>query len=543
MAGVKGRAHGIRAAWRNASLKTVFVVYVVVAVIVALVLSACSGSLVSELRSRLYADVWEVQGTYLYDADAGLLRPVSDVLIGDEGATLFVESHSYLHDVDPTTLPARTVLRDLSDYVYASTALEGLQPDELEAAVEKLRARYPTAGELAPGEVDAYDARARAQFRKWSAENPGNVYESFVVDGSDGGTRRASPIAYWVEMPLSKSAEALERAFDVVLVALVPLWFIGAVAFAARRFYRKRLSPALETLEGASRNIADENLDFTVSYDRADEMGRLVESFEAMRASLEVSQRQLWRTAEERRRLNAAFAHDLRTPLTVLKGRLELLEARAAAGTLDCEGAQADVQALMVQTRRLERYVEAMGSLQKLEDRALSLHPERLVDVASDIEATAAQLAQAAGKRAVVVRGDGLSATCELDRQAVCEVAENLLSNALRFARAQVTVTLSLRATSAEDAGAGAGAGADAVGGQPMLELAVADDGAGFSAEALRRGTEPFYSAARDDEHFGLGLNICALLVERHGGTLELGCGASGGGLVTATFLVTLSAA
>lgn len=71
--------------------------------------------------------------------------------------------------------------------------------------------------------------------------------------------------------------------------------------------------------------IAENNLDFKIIYDKEDELGKLCVSFEKMRQALQESNEEMWRQMEERKRLNAAFAHDLRTPLTVLKGQSELL--------------------------------------------------------------------------------------------------------------------------------------------------------------------------------------------------------------------------
>lgn len=62
------------------------------------------------------------------------------------------------------------------------------------------------------------------------------------------------------------------------------------------------------------------DLDFALHTASADELGRLCSAFEAMRRALLESNRRLWRQAEDRQRLNAAFAHDLRNPVTVLKG-------------------------------------------------------------------------------------------------------------------------------------------------------------------------------------------------------------------------------
>lgn len=62
---------------------------------------------------------------------------------------------------------------------------------------------------------------------------------------------------------------------------------------------------------------------FQKKVDKEDELGKLCASFEKMRQALQESNDEMWRQMEERNRLNAAFSHDLRTPLTVLKGQSE----------------------------------------------------------------------------------------------------------------------------------------------------------------------------------------------------------------------------
>lgn len=513
---------GLRAWWRNASVKTVFVVYVITALAIATALAVCLITVSTELRSRLYMDVWGIQGTYLYDESENLLWPVSDVTL-DEGATLFVETHSYLHAIDPANLPKHAVLRDISDYIYASEVVA--QSMDADAALESLKRRFPTSDEIAPQDIAAYNAAAVERYDAWAAENADSVYVRLVYESSDVTGELVSPVAYWVDAPLSDSAAALETMLDISTLVAIPLYFVVCIALAARRFYKKRLQPAIGVLESASESIAAEDLDFTVTYDRADELGKLAASFEKMRSSLEKSQRALWRTAEERKRLNAAFSHDLRTPLTVLKGRLELLESKAEVGALDPDEALIMTRSLKAQVDRLERYVAVMGDAQKLDDRELLMQEGRLDELACEVGALASDFAQVEGKDACITMGEGLDVLAKFDRQAVVEVAENLLGNALRFADERVAVHMQLVR---EQEGAA------------VFELVVEDDGPGFSAEALHRATEPFYSSARDAEHFGLGLNICALLCEKHGGAVELANRDEGGARVVARFSVEL---
>lgn len=76
----------------------------------------------------------------------------------------------------------------------------------------------------------------------------------------------------------------------------------------------------------------------------------------------------LWRQAEDRQRLNAAFAHDLRNPVTVLKGCARLLEQGLEQGSLTAESAKPAVALMGQYARRVEGYVEAMTRAQRLED-------------------------------------------------------------------------------------------------------------------------------------------------------------------------------
>ena len=101
----------------------------------------------------------------------------------------------------------------------------------------------------------------------------------------------------------------------VVLTGILPVVVYGGLAWVMfRRFYRVHIAAPLEGLGAAAQRIAEQDLDFSIEPVQGKELGALGATLEDMRASLLSAQRELWRTAEERRRLNAAFAHDLRTP-------------------------------------------------------------------------------------------------------------------------------------------------------------------------------------------------------------------------------------
>ena len=102
------------------------------------------------------------------------------------------------------------------------------------------------------------------------------------------------------------------------------------------------------------------------------------------------------------------------------------------------------------------------------------------------------------------------------------EVAENLLSNALRYADKKIEVLLEAERE------------------EGPLRLYVKDDGRGFSKEELTKAVSPYYREKTEDDgqdssHFGIGLSISALL-KKHGGELELANSIHGGAIVCAVF-------
>lgn len=157
---------------------------------------------------------------------------------------------------------------------------------------------------------------------------------------------------------------------NVGQIALCAFVITAALAFLADAwwFYHWKIKKPLAILNQAAQKIGQSDLDFHVESPSADELGKLCQSFETMRASLEENNRALWDAVEERKRLNAAFSHDLRTPLTVLQGYSDLLLDALPSGDLSPEKTVDTVLTMKRSLTRLQRYVESMNSLQRLED-------------------------------------------------------------------------------------------------------------------------------------------------------------------------------
>lgn len=295
---------------------------------------------------------------------------------------------------------------------------------------------------------------------------------------------------------LSRKDERLISVLELLPAAAAPVYSGLCILAAALLFYRSKLKKPLAALRAASEKISNSDLNFRIGYQSDDELGQLCRSFEIMRCTLADNFSKMWQQAEERKRLNAAFAHDLRTPLTVLKGYDEMLQASGEAMTRETALTMAK------HILRLERYVDSMSSLSRLEDAQpqgnASSAGEHIAALIEDAEI----LCEQRGKKLNAVN-EVLDVSMRVDWSFISQVSNNLISNALRHAASSIAVTY-----------AGDSAG---------LSLSVTDDGRGFSREALHKAPAPYFTEEENHaEHFGLGLYICKMLCERHGGCLKM---------------------
>lgn len=280
----------------------------------------------------------------------------------------------------------------------------------------------------------------------------------------------------------------------------------GGLGIAGILFYHLKLKSPIAVLQMGTERIRSHDLNFSLPEISADELGQICVGFEMMRAELLKTNRELWHQAEERKRLNAAFAHDLRNPVTVLKGSIRLMKSgRADEHTLE---------RMDRYVQRIEHYVEAMSSIQRLEQ--LRVRPCEMTGsvLREELGETARLLAPGTDIRLSVTD----LGTIRIDHGIFLTVAENLIGNAARFAHEKLEIRLTL----AED----------------VLCLTVSDDSPGFPAQLVKNGPKPFGKLEESPEHLGMGLYGSSLLCLKCGGELRLENRPAGGAEVTAFFVL-----
>lgn len=295
---------------------------------------------------------------------------------------------------------------------------------------------------------------------------------------------------------------------------LIPILIISCVCTAGYLFYRNELKKPIDALMNAAKKISDNELDFRIEYDKDNEMGTLCRSFDEMRQKIYTSNLELWHSLEERKRLSSAFSHDLRTPLTVMRGYIEFMQKYDDRITPEKRGEI--LEKMSSQVIRLENYTQKMNSVQKLEDVMPEIRRIPLRELSEQIEESGRVLCGDVRYHFSCTDSD---ADIYIDPELVMQVCGNLVSNALRYTNDSVGIKIDVS--------------------DEYMSLSVSDNGTGFSAESASNASNPFY---RDDKessvHFGLGLYICRILCAKCGGGLEIGNNEFGGGKVTAKFKI-----
>jgi len=285
-------------------------------------------------------------------------------------------------------------------------------------------------------------------------------------------------------------------------------WLITAVIFIFAMILglilTKHITGPVKILNEATRRVEGGDLSARVPDTRSDELGDLSRGFNSMTGFLDSADRQ-------RRRLIADSAHELRTPVSLIRTRIEMMEE--GIYPMDAES----LAALSAESERLTRLVDELKTLSDLESPEMKLNREP-----TDIEGLILETVEACSPEIfrreveVEIAADGLPEVLS-DREKLQHLISNLLSNALRYADSRIQVSIG-----------------PAEGTPGWLVLRVEDDGPGIPEGDRENVFQRYYrvdaSRTRSSGGSGLGLAICSEIVRAHGGSIKAGASKSLGG-------------
>jgi signal transduction histidine kinase len=274
----------------------------------------------------------------------------------------------------------------------------------------------------------------------------------------------------------------------------------------------KTIIRPLRPLSDGVKQIHDNNLAFRIDYQNDDEYRPICEAFNEMAARLEASAAQKRREEASRRELMAGISHDLRTPLTSIKGYLEGLET-GVASTPEMRARYFTI--IKNKAADMEHIVERLFLFSKLDmdEFPLTLRRIALVPVIADmIEEVSPEYEQRG--LAVHITENHREAFVLADTLLLRNVVINILENSVRYkTKRNGTVKISAAVVNAS------------------ILLRFADDGPGVNAEILPNLFDVFYRAdpSRSIEGSGLGLAISKKIIDRSGGAIYAELPRSGG--------------
>ncbi len=302
----------------------------------------------------------------------------------------------------------------------------------------------------------------------------------------------------------------LAKLYSSMLISLAIgiLTLISLVIIFTIYLSRSVLRP-LKQLNGAAERISQGDLDRTIEYKAGDELGKFSRTFDQMRQKLKESLQKQQESERARKELLASISHDLRTPITSIKGYVEGLQDGVAK---DEEMFDRYLQVIKDKTDKLDRLIDELFWFSRLDMDRVEINLQQinshglLTDIFGEYELEL-------GQDQFIIKKPLPSVQVMVDKHKIAQVVDNLVQNARRHAGESVRINV--MATIHGD----------------RLVIEMNDNGPGISEYDLPHVFERFYrgekSRSRDYGGTGLGLTICKYIIDAHGGDIwvESSCG------------------
>lgn len=354
------------------------------------------------------------------------------------------------------------------------------------------------AGSFPPGERE----EAWSQYEKEDIfVSTGNYYRFIRQDGGDICIVRYDLYMKYARESLNgrlPKPEHLSFVLDGVL------FILHAVLLA--RYFAGKLNRQLAELSLVTEKIAQNDLEFTVSGSDIREMNEVLLSLSRMKEVLRASLTAQWDMEQQRKEQLSALAHDIRTPLTIIRGNAELLaEDMSTPESREC------TDAVLSGADEIERYLTHIRQVLNGTGPRYEWKKITCMQLAEMLREAAVQVA-AAGKLPVLFHMDVPEGEVYASPESILRAWKNLLGNAAEYTDTERG--LEIRMTSCFRKG------------QKYMVASVRDYGPGFSPRDLAFADREFYrgdNSRHDRRHQGLGLAIAKKLMEEQGGMLSFG--------------------
>ncbi|MBC2576280.1 sensor histidine kinase [Peptostreptococcus canis] len=335
----------------------------------------------------------------------------------------------------------------------------------------------------------------------------------------DGNIVGAVTLSYQLRISYTKNNGFLMIA--VIIIALFsPFFYVIGFTLLFSRMFVKTINVPLQLLMEASQKIKEKDLDFEIDYQSENELGRLCNAFSEMKEELKCSLFTQWKLEQERIEMIEALVHDLKTPLSIIKGYSEAL---MDSNNLDEKKLYMYLNIIIKNVEKSSNLVQQMQYTSDLENRDLQLQLKQ-VNLLDFLERKVRHYQLQAEERAInlVLKTHGdLGMLFLIDEDKLERILDNIISNSLEHTHINGRIEIFVKADNEN------------------VSYEICDSGKGFNLIDLDRAFDKFYRGDKSRKskggHSGLGLYIVKQLVEQLQGTIKIKNGSHGGACVIFT--------
>lgn len=326
-----------------------------------------------------------------------------------------------------------------------------------------------------------------------------NANLSFMeIQRSDGYVLVAYNLKPYYKSPwMQKNLPQINILFLILLIIFCLINIVTTTLIWAKKI-SKELNPLLE----ASEEIGKQNLNFHVEESNVKEFNSILVSLEKMKVGLSESLRTNWREEEKKRNQISALSHDIKTPISIIKGNLELLEETDLTSEQETY-----LNYIVKNTNRIGQYIETLMLVNKSnqvnELNFLEIRVEEFAEYIVKLTKEFTSTYKLNLLEDINYDDDFLIVDLKNFERAFL----NILSNAEEHSPKNSTIELLICSKADE------------------LQISIVDQGHGFSSEDLLYATDQFYQGDKSrhsKENYGIGLFVSEQIIKMHEGSLVL---------------------
>lgn len=286
----------------------------------------------------------------------------------------------------------------------------------------------------------------------------------------------------------------------ILLILLFALFVMQIIIFS--KCFKKRLQKEMKILKDITENIQMENLEFKVKYSNIVEINDVINALDKMKTELNDSLTKQWDMEETRKEQIGALAHDIKTPLTIIRGNSELL------GESDLNAEQTKFNnGILNEIKNMELYVKSLIEITRSEKEAVI--EKKQVNVMGFIDdiTKSASLISKNKNLSFKSRVKNIPEFIFIDEIALKRVINNIISNSVDYSLENGEILLTVDSD------------------DKSIQFIIEDSGKGFTKEEISFATKQFFQGDKSrnsKNHYGMGLYIAKRIIEKHNGSVIL---------------------